>query len=265
MFRRITRNGISIITVPELESSFGIRVIFTNRLGGFSKGPYESLNLSFNVGDDYESVLANRMKVAREIEIPLSNWVTMKQIHSNHVIVIKEEDKGRGGIDYNSALPSCDALVSSIPGVACAALVADCVPVVIACPSGHAVAVAHAGWRGALLKVCVETSKELEEDCGLPSSEFLAFVGPHVCANCFEVGEEIAEKFLREYPHAVRRKEFGIKIDLGMVIREQLEECGIPAEMIFEIDDCTMCDSRYYSFRRLKGITGRQACFVAIL
>lgn len=128
----------------------------TTTEGGYSDGPYATLNTSYHVGDRADRVTANRDLACERLGIERAALVVACLAHGHDVAVISPADAGRGAYDFESGIPSTDALVTNVSGVPIAVLVADCAPVVLHDPRRHVVGIAHAGWRGAALRVAAE-------------------------------------------------------------------------------------------------------------
>lgn len=127
----------------------------STRIGGVSASPYDSLNLSFNVGDDPSCVERNRRLVSARIGIPLERFVFGQQVHESRVAVVGESECGAGVTARDTALRGVDGLITNQIGVTLAVLVADCVPLVMYDPRAHVVGVVHAGRRGTLARIRV--------------------------------------------------------------------------------------------------------------
>jgi len=230
------RSGISWLTDPAAPAS-GVRLAFTNRAGGTSEPPFDSLNLSASVGDDATRVLANRNRVMTSVGFSSSALALARQVHGARVLEAVEGD--------GALIGEGDALIARRRGVAVGVLTADCVPVLLAGPEG--VAAVHAGWRGLVAGVIEETLD------ALPGVE-RAWIGPGIRACCYDVGPEVEDAFVRRSlvaPAAGRVD----PVESAAVI---LARAGIDAATAAE---CTSCDERYYSHRR-DGVTGRQGGFV---
>jgi polyphenol oxidase len=145
VFRQV--RGLEVLTWPAFDA-FGVDVLVTTRRGGISAGPYASLNLSFNVGDEPAAVLENRRRAAAALGARLDDVVVAEQVHGAVAAVVGAADRGRGARPDAAAVPGADALVTADPGTTLAVLAADCVPVVLYDPVAHVLACAHAGWRG---------------------------------------------------------------------------------------------------------------------
>lgn len=260
------RCGIELLQVGNLEEEIGIGVFFANRMGGKSRGHCESLNLSFSVGDNYHDVLANRRTVAKAIGVNISDWVLAQQVHRSSVWEVGKLERGRGGRDSWSALPRSDALVTAEGGIALGVLTADCLPLALVSPEPKAIAMIHAGWRGMLCGVVENSILRLEKIAKCKSEEILGVVGPHIASCCFEVGPQVAEKFMERFGSecVIGDDEDTTKLDLGKACLSELEGLGVRRENTFVSEICTCCDPSYFSFRCAGGETGRQGGFVVI-
>ncbi|MDX6697401.1 MAG: purine-nucleoside/S-methyl-5-thioadenosine phosphorylase / adenosine deaminase [Solirubrobacteraceae bacterium] len=221
----------------------GARVLFTTRRGGVSTGPYESLNLGRWTDDDPDAVAENRSRAAGLAGATLAQG---RQVHETTVERVTAVPSG----DPTPA----DGQATALPGVAPAVLVADCLPIAIA--GGGAVAMLHCGWRGLAGGIVAEGVRAVRELGG--DEPLTAAIGPGAGACCYEVGDEVHAEFAR-FGDEVRR---GRNLDLKLIARGELEKAGIQA--VHDTELCTICaDSRlFFSHRRDRGVTGRQAGLV---
>jgi YfiH family protein len=223
----------------------GARAVFTTRRGGFSSGPYESLNLGRLTDDRPEDVERNRAALEAELGLPLSY---IRQVHGTSVRIVSEPT--RPGPD----VPEADGQATDARGVALMVMVADCLPIAVA--GRGAVAMLHGGWRG-LARGIVEEGVGAIRALGA-EGPLVAAIGPGAGGCCYEVGEEVHEVFAGHGPGARR----GSNLDLKQIARERLEAAGV--ETIHDVGLCTMCSepSLLFSHRRDGGVTGRQAGIV---
>lgn len=227
--------------LSDRSDSLGVAVAFTDRNGGVSEPPFDSLNLAARVGDDRAAVAENRIRVAAAAGFDLAALRLAKQVHGADVLEVGRADATVAG--------EADALVTRERGVTIGILTADCTPVILA--GSGIVAVAHAGWRGLVAGV-VEAAVEAVGDVGA------AWVGPSIHACCYQVGPEVIEAFEgRGLPVAARDR-----VDPGGAAVVALRRCGV--EHLARSIDCTSCEARYFSYRR-DGLTGRQGAFVTLL
>ncbi|MFN3533472.1 MAG: polyphenol oxidase family protein, partial [Candidatus Brocadia sp.] len=119
----------------------------STRNGGFSHPPYDSLNLGLHVGDNPETVLKNRKRLASVLGIPLGNFTIAQQVHGCNVGIIGEESRSSGAFHCDTAISATDAMVTSTPNICLMVLQADCVPILFFDAKKRVIGVAHAGWR----------------------------------------------------------------------------------------------------------------------
>jgi hypothetical protein len=231
---------------PEWPSPPGVRVISTLRLGGTSEGPYASMNLAMHVGDAAVSVEANRRMLRSTARLP-SEPMWLEQVHGTQVVVH----------DGRSDVPRADAAMTRGRGRVCAVMTADCLPVVLADRAGSRVAVAHAGWRGLAQGVLEATVRALH----CPPAELIAWLGPAIGQQAFEVGTEVRDAFVArsvQLAGCFAGNERGrFQADLYGLATAVLAEAGVTA--VHGGGWCTASDPRrFFSFRR-DGTTGRMA------
>lgn len=232
---------------PDWPAPAHVRVLSTLRGGGTSSGPYASLNLAAHVGDDPRSVAANRLLLREATHLP-GEPLWLEQVHGTDVVC----HDGAA-----SAPPRADAAYAVAPRQVCAVLTADCLPVVLTDRGGTRIAVAHAGWRGLLGGVLEATVAAL----AVPPGELLAWLGPAIGPDAFEVGIEVQEGFVRRWPEAAGCFEPNHRgrrqADLYGLARVALERAGVVA--VHGGGWCTHREAnRFFSFRR-DGATGRMA------
>jgi len=226
----------------------GVGVAFTDRFGGVSLPPFDSLNLGRTDVDDPDH-LAGNFRIVSDL-IGVEHIAICSQVHGNHVVRVNGDGEVNGLItEYGVA----DALVTTDDGVALAIRVADCVPVLLADPGAHIVAAAHAG-RVGLLSGVVESTVDAMRSLG--ASDIHAWIGPHICPACYEVPDDMAASAWEQIPatRAVSRDGTSA-IDLGAGVASILESCSIS---VTRCDPCTSCDPHFFSHRRDNGQTGRQ-------
>jgi YfiH family protein len=215
----------------------GARAVFTTRRGGHSGGPYASLNLGRLTDDDPESVSRNRASVQADVGLPLG---LVRQVHGRHVLTVSGPSE--------PPLPEADGQATASRAMAPAVLTADCLPIALAADA--AVAMLHAGWRGLAAGVIDEGIGALREAGG--RGPVSAAIGPGAGPCCYEVGEEVLNVF----------DEPGPNLDLKAIARARLERAG--AAEVHDVGLCTICSppELFFSHRRDRGVTGRQAGIV---
>ncbi len=236
--------------VPDWPAPPGIRAASTTRRGGVSEGRWATLNLGAHVGDDSAHVTANRASLARALRLPGAP-VWLNQVHGSEVAILHG---GEGALD-------ADAAFTRVPGVVCAVMTADCLPVLFAARSGGAVAAAHAGWRGLAAGV-LEATVACFDDPG----QVDAWLGPAIGPAAFEVGAEVREAFLDDDVDAEAAFRPGCAghwlADIYRLARLRLTRAGVRA--VYEGGRCTFSEpGHFFSYRR-DGITGRMASLIWI-
>ena len=237
--------------LPDWPAPRSVRACTTTRHGGCSLPPYDALNLAEHVSDDPFAVRSNRDRVRQTLRLPAEPaW--LQQIHSTHVV-----NAATAGV-----LVEADASYAERPGIVCAVLTADCLPVLLCDETGSRVAAVHAGWRG----LCGGVIEAAIQALSQPGNELLAWLGPAVGPSDYEVGEEVRDAFLAQSvaASAAFRPSPGGRwlADLYLLARQRLSARGVTR--IFGGGFCTYRDQeRFYSYRR-DGVTGRMATLIWI-
>ncbi len=230
-----------------IERSIGrTRIVFTDRRGGVSAGPYTSRNLADHVGDSPEAVAQNRVRLAEELGIAPASWRWLRHVHGAHVAEADSEAAP-------PLAPEADAAVATTAGVALTVLTADCAPVALT--SGDAVGVVHAGWRGLESGVVGAAVDALHR---VSAGPVRAVLGPCIHADHYEFGaEELARLGARFGDEVCATTNAGTPaFDLPAAVRVALAHAGV--DELDDVDVCTACSPDHFSHRR-DGVTGRQA------
>ena len=233
--------------VPDWAAPANVRALQTTRQGGVSAAPWASFNLGDHVGDDPVAVAANR-EVLRSSLPAEPFWLS--QVHGTVAVDVDRRPKNAEG----------DAAVTRQSGRVCAIMTADCLPVLFCDRAGSVVGAAHAGWRGLLAGVLESTVAGM----AVPPGEVLAWFGPAIGPQNFEVGEEVRSAFVAHDSEAADAfaahgsgKWLG---DLYRLARRRLQRIGVGA--VSGGGECTFSNSgRYFSYRR-DGVTGRMASLI---
>ncbi len=227
--------------VPWTEGeSHGVTVAVTTRHGGFSIGPYESLNLGLHVGDEAQTVIRNRAVAADAFGVALDSWVVARQVHGVASAVVGPMQRGRGTRSEDDAIPSTDILVTRSPDVTLAILVADCVPLALVDPEAGVLAAIHAGWRGTAAGA-VGRALRVMEGCGADPDRAHAFLGPAVEPDRYQVRGEVRRALAEavrpaDLDSAVARPDGADHwlVDLIAANRQQLVAHGVPDDHIVD-------------------------------
>ena len=216
---------------------------FTKRTGGVSHGAFASLNLGTHVGDDLGDVLQNRELVSQQV----GPTQYMNQVHGDRIALIEEV------IDES---PTADALVTGIPGISLAVMVADCIPLLL--QSQESVAAVHVGRKGLVNGVARKSIEAMRE---MGATQIKGILGPSICGTCYEVSEDLYREVVAAHPLAASRTKSGtFSLDLPSALIAVLLEEGV--EVINE-SICTVESSDHFSYRR-DGVTGRQAGIISL-
>ncbi len=249
---------IPVTRAPQL---CGARALFTTRAGGISRGEHESFNLARHVGDDPAAVEHNRSLLAQEMGAPL---VFVQQVHGTTVHVLGRDTSQRTADSPADEVPTADALVTDRDDIALAIMVADCMPVLLSDPEAGVIGAAHAGRRGLLDGILVNTVEAMTT-LGAKADGITAVVGPSACGSCYEVPEAMREESRQMLSAVASQTSWGTPaLDLWAGARQSLEEAGVPAEHVHVSGLCTLEDHRFFSYRRSQG-TGRFAGVIRAL
>lgn len=244
----MSAHRLALIT-PDWPAPARVQAAATTRVGGVSSGVYGGLNLGDHVGDDPRAVSENRRMLRAALELPAEpRWLT--QVHGCDLA-----DAGAAG--------DCiaDAAIATAPGAVCAVLTADCLPVLLCDRRGERVAAVHAGWRGLADGIIEAAIAAL----ALPPRRLLAWLGPAIGPDAFEVGDEVRERLTvglgDPAASAFRPSSRGRWLaDLPRLARQRLAAAGV--EHVSGGTDCTYSDAgRFFSYRR-DGTTGRMATLI---
>lgn len=240
-------------------SSFKLNFVFTTRKGGVSRGEFESLNLSFKVGDNSRRVRENREKLGKLLNLDYRLFTFPEQVHGNKVAQVRLGEAGKGALSEKEKISGVDGLFTSELNLPLCVLVADCLPLVITDTEENFAAVVHAGWRGLKSGVIFNAINFAEKIFGASPQSLKAWIGPSIGVCCYEVGDEVAESF-SNYPSALKKVEGKYFLDLKFLGRWQLLEGGLRESEVWVALNCTFCEKNFfYSYRRERGKTGRQA------
>ncbi len=220
-------------------------------------------NIGFTEFAESGLIRQNRLSLAKAVGFRADCLVTAHQVHSAHVCVVTVCDAGCGGLDRESRLPETDALVTADAGVCLMVLSADCVPVLLYEPVRRVVAAVHAGWRGTVARIAMETVKVMQQQFGCCPGSILAGIGPSIGKCCFEVDEEVAVSFKRLFPDAgevvfAGRSPGKFQVDLWAANRKELVDAGLKPEHIEVAGMCSVCHpEHFFSYRRDGKAAGR--------
>lgn len=228
-----------------LDKVEGVRHAFFTRKGGVSTGIYDSLNIGRGSRDEAADVAENRRRAAAWFGLMPDALNTCYQVHSARAEFAEAP--------WGAYRPQADAVVTTLPGIACGALAADCAPVLMVDPEARIIGAAHAGWQGALGGI-VEAAIELMTRHGAQAPRIIAVVGPCIGPKSYEVGLEFLERFTTGQPGSERffgpaeddRKRY---FDLPAFVLDRLERAGV-AEAEWTGHDTCAEEALFFSNRR---------------
>src|SRR6266404_1683594 len=240
---------IATLVCEPLESA-GFINAFSTRSGGLSAFPSNSLSLAYFKGDQQENVAENRRRFLKAIGSEDAAVVTARQTHSTERCVIESPEQANG------PQPDCDALITRLPDLLIGIQTADCLPVLIADTKTGTIAAIHAGWRGTAGRITERTIADMMMLHGVNPRDCIAALGPAACVECYEVGEDVIERYKSEFGYwrnlLVNFKENGkAHLDVRAANVQQLRFCGFDEDQIHVADYCTMHQNElFFSYRR---------------
>lgn len=263
--QRADRSGVTVLTDQGLMSSSGILVAFTERTGGVSESPFDSLNLAAHVGDDPDRVDENRAILMHALGMDelRSRIVSAEQVHGVETACVDASHVGSGAF-AGGALPvaGTDALVTGAVGVPLLMLYADCVPVVLVAREPRpTIAVVHSGWRGTLDGVVRGAIEEVARLSGTSPEAIYGYVGPHIGPCCYQVDDTLISQFRNRFDTITA---VDGRLDLEAAVIESMELSGMRRANIAPAGLCTRdLTDRFFSYRAHR-ITGRHGALAVI-
>ncbi|MDU6926656.1 purine nucleoside phosphorylase YfiH [Franconibacter helveticus] len=243
---------MSKLIIPQWPLPPGVAACSSTRVGGVSVAPWNSLNLGAHCGDDLAHVEENRNRVYAAANFP-SKPVWLEQVHGKTVLKLNGEPY---------ASKRADASYSNTASAVCAVMTADCLPVLFCNKSGTEVAAAHAGWRGLCEGVLEETVACFQDE----PQNIMAWLGPAIGPQAFEVGPEVREAFMEkdaQAESAFRPVAGKYMADIYQLARQRLANVGV--QHVYGGDRCTFTEEHdFFSYRRDR-TTGRMASFIWLI
>ncbi|MBD5445444.1 MAG: peptidoglycan editing factor PgeF [Lachnospiraceae bacterium] len=260
------------LTFPLFEDTGLVRHLVSTRLGGASNGIFSSMNLSYTRGDDKEAVDENYRRIAALLGCDVSDIVCSDQTHTTNVRVVNECDRGKGIVrpkDYTDV----DGMITNVEGIVLATFYADCVPLFFIDVKNKAIGLSHSGWRGTVGRMGQVTIEAMNKEYGSRPEDVFAAIGPSICQDCYEVSEDVADAFRKEFSKEGQSDEILLdkgngkyQLDLWRANQIILEEAGIAPQNIQVTDICTCCNPDYlFSHRASQGKRGNLGAFLGLL
>ncbi len=265
----IEDKSVPLLYFPILENTGIVEHCFTTREGGVSEGIFDSLNLSFTRGDDESAVMENYDRLAAVLDTRKEQFVCTDQTHTTNVIRVGKEDCGYG-VTRQKPYTDVDGLVTDEPGVVLSTFFADCVPLYFVDTVNRAIGLSHSGWRGTVGRMGQRTLEKMAAEFGTNPKDVVAAVGPSICQDCYEVSEDVADEFIKEFSgHAdeilINKGNGKYQLDLWKTNEIVLIEAGVKKENIAVTNICTCCNPDVlFSHRASKGKRGNLGAFMYI-
>lgn len=263
-----TSAGTGLYCAAALDGQTGVSHGFSTREGGITTDPpYASLNLSWSRCGSEDEVIANFRIFAEGAGVNYDDMAVVNHEHGNVVLRLAKEHRGRG-FSFEP-LPFCDGIITNEPSVTLVTSHADCGAYFFYDPVHRAIGMAHAGWKGTLLRIGAVMAERMREEYGTDPADIIASTGPCICKDCFEVDRDLGEKFAAEFSQeGITRPGRPGKayVDLELAAAVQFIEAGIRPENITLMSACTYEDKdMFFSHRRDKGVTGSMAAFIKLV
>lgn len=243
---------------------------FSTRIGGVSTGCFSSLNLSFDRGDDRESVAENFRRMGRALGVRCEDMVLSQQTHTTNIRIVTDADRGKG-ITRDRDYTDVDGLITNVPGICLVTTYADCVPLYFLDPVKRVIALSHSGWRGTVGKIGKKTVELMQKHFGSDPADLLAAVGPSVCMDCYEVSSDVIVRVKEAFPSDrwdelfYEKPDGKYQLDLWKANENIFLEAGIRKEHIAVTNVCTHCNSGIlYSHRAAGDRRGNLCAFLAL-
>ena len=257
--KRIELNGIGLWQFSNLSGCSGVRHFVSDRvMADHSDG--EQFTLSFSSSPDREKIRRNRETLAHALGIESGALVFPSQVHKTKIVHV------HNGMD-KSALMETDALITNERALCVAVMSADCVPILLFDPVNHAVGAVHSGWRGTVAKILALTLQQMQQRYGSEGKHIIAGIGPSVCQDSYEVGEEVVDAVTMTFPDSdqllIPTRSKHAKLDLWKANQFQLLEFGVLPANIEISDLCTVKNNNFF-FSARRGDNGRFAAGIML-
>lgn len=257
-----------------LYDACGIRIAFAERTGGISTAPFDALDMGAPGLEDNaaysEKVAINRCALVAALLGCEENHclICPSQVHGDAIVEVHEEGVPAAREVQKRASEGADAVMVNCSHTAALLRFADCLPLILVAPNG-AFSVVHCGWKGTIAHLAAKAAKRLVEIAACVPCEVNAYIGAYIHADCFEVDEEVAQKFVADFAPEfayVNNVTGKWHVDLCACVKHDLQGCGLVSERIVDIDKCTVCDKKhFFSYRASGGVCGRHAAFAVRL
>ena len=210
-------------------------------------------NMSLVYGDT-KHALNNRKAFLRELDINYEDLVCARQIHGNNIKYVKEQDRGKGALSYDSAIADTDGLITDKRNLPLAVFTADCLPIFLYEPRTPSIALVHAGWRSSKENISARAIELMQEEFNIKIKDLYVGFGPGIRGCCYEVGRDFGNFFSDE----LRQRAGHYYLDLVKINKKQLLRLGVRDINISDVKICTSCQNEdLFSYRKEGSSCGR--------
>ncbi len=261
IFEVKNKDGVIFLQFPAFNKTELVKHGFSTKVGGISTGIFNSMNLSYNRGDNKDNVDINFQRFCKAIGVNRESLFFSDQIHEDKIHIVKELGEEISGID---------SLITDNLDVTLVTSFADCVPLFFLDPVKRVIALAHAGWRGTVKNIAGKTVEAMKREFACDEKNILAGIGPSIGACCFEVSEdvklEVEKLFHRDIiDKIVKKNNDKYIVDLWQANKELLLRAGLLSQNIEVTDLCTMCNKDVlFSHRGTNGKRGNMVAMMAL-
>lgn len=246
--------AVRYFSIPELDKTGGVKTLFTS-----------ACDTAWNFEDAHAR--DNYLSLGQQLGITPENMVKSKQTHTDVVKIVTRENGGDGILRPLDESEPYDGLITNEKNLLLCTVEADCVPVYFYDPVKKVIAMVHSGWKGTVKKISEVTIQKMKSSFGCQPSDMLVAIGPHICKDCYEVGQDVFEEFSHDFAPAemekifVRKNQEKYLLNLEEAVKLTLVENGVPAASIFSAGVCTLHSQvegySFCSYRRTKSKTER--------
>lgn len=264
MFKIKEKNNIKYLEF-ERAREYGFKVLFTTRIGGVSKDPYQSLNLGYHTEDNIENIRTNRNRLYDSLKLNDKEMIYGEQIHDDKFKLVKDEDKQKGVNADSSAIKGVDGLISKDNNIILAGNFADCLSIYLIDKNKRYFSLSHAGWKGTYNKILSKVIGFFTDNLNCRLEDLIVVIGPSISQNNYEIDYKLAIKFIKKFKFKSSyyiKKDGSYFLDLKGLNKLIALDKGIDESNLFISKFCTyQREDLFYSYRRDKK-TGRMNAFI---
>jgi len=253
---RHERDGMVYYTVPSFDETGKVHHLFSTAVGGMDAGIYSAA--------DRAKVAADYGRLCRAAGLAEESLVLTRQVHSNIINVAGRLDRG---LDAPGAFLPADGSITDKRGYTLVKLTADCVPILLFDPVRDAIAAVHAGWRGTAGHIAARAVKAMVSLYGCRAENILCAIGPHICADCYEIDQKVMDIFDEAYAGqrcCRQSRPQHYLISLAEYNALDLTGAGVRDDHITDTGLCTLEDEELHSYRRSGAAAGRLGAFIGL-